>query len=370
MIRHSKGHTYLSSAPKKAIVIITCSFRALSGLERALSQLANEWARCGHSITIVVTEDTDAKPFFQTSDTIRFIYAPKPRKNPIIQLLSKHRWLARIMEGMPNATVVAFAPGAIFSCGVLSFSIKNRIVCSERNDPTVTPRSAIRRALRTWALGRADVCVFQTEFAKNLFPQRIQRKSVVIPNPISADLPSPHSGVRAKAIVSTCRLDSQKNIPLSIAAFTKLHEDHPDYVFDVYGEGNLHDDLQQLIESKGLGQFVRLRGFEQHIYEKVNEATMFVSTSDYEGMSNSMLEALALGVPSIVTDCPVYSARDVVKNNVNGLLIPVGDVEACYHAMKRIIEEPGLAENLSNEAVKIRERLPLSAIARQWTDLM
>lgn len=157
---------------------------------------------------------------------------------------------------------------------------------------------------------------------------------------------------------------------MSIEAFTKLHEDHPDYVFDIYGEGKLYGELASLIESKGLGENVWLHGFEERIHEKMNKATMFVSTSDFEGVSNSMLEAIALGVPSIVTDCPVGGAREVVQDNINGLLVPVGDVDACYHAMKRIIEEPRLAESLSAEAVIIRERLTMDVIAQRWIDLM
>lgn len=360
----------MTSSSKKEIVIITGSLQTTNGISRMLSQLASEWARSGHDVTAILIRDDGVYPSFQINEAVNIIRMPKASRIRLVRIVKDQIDLGRILKTMPNATLIAFQPNCTFKCGLLSLSLPNRIIASVRNDPTKAPNGRVSRALRTWGLGRADVCVFQTEYAKNLFSKKIRRKGVIIPNPINASLPSPYKGVRTKTIVSACRLAPQKNIPVSIRAFARLHEDHPDYVFDIYGDGPLHDEIEALIESEGLGGYVRLHDFVEDIHERMNSAAMFVSTSDYEGISNSMLEAIALGVPSVVTDCPVGGARQTVQDGVNGLLIPVGDVDACYHAMKRIIEEPGLAERLSAEAVKIREQLPISAIAQRWIDLM
>lgn len=111
-------------------------------------------------------------------------------------------------------------------------------------------------------------------------------------------------------------------------------------------------------------------GFVDNILEKVNSATMYVSSSDYEGISNSMLEALALGVPSVVTDCPVGGARMMVNDGENGLLVPVGDAAKFAQAMDRILRDKEFAEKLSNNACRIREKLPLEVIAQEWLKLM
>ena len=67
---------------------------------------------------------------------------------------------------------------------------------------------------------------------------------------------------------------------------------------------------------------------------------MFVSSSDFEGISNSMLEALGMGLPVVVTDCPVGGARMVIKSGENGILVPVGDTQAMYEAMRSVLKDP------------------------------
>lgn len=91
-----------------------------------------------------------------------------------------------------------------------------------------------------------------------------------------------------------------------------------------------------------------------------------VSSSDYEGISNSMLEALAIGLPCICTDCPVGGAKMVIKNNINGILIPVGDQKALEQKMILLAENDELIEKLSQNAVKIRTKLSISNIADEW----
>jgi len=89
-----------------------------------------------------------------------------------------------------------------------------------------------------------------------------------------------------------------------------------------------------------------------------------------EGISNSMLEAMAMGIPSICTDCPVGGAAMVIENEKNGILIPVGDVIALRDAMLKIIEDKEFAESISEEAVKVREKYSVSSICKMWLDII
>ena len=111
-------------------------------------------------------------------------------------------------------------------------------------------------------------------------------------------------------------------------------------------------------------------GFSSDIHEKMRDAAMFVSSSDYEGISNSMLEALAMGVPTVVTDCPVGGARLMIQDGVNGVLVPVGDADAMYQGMKKVIEDADFAERIAVEAYKVRERYPIEKVSEMWIDLM
>jgi glycosyltransferase involved in cell wall biosynthesis len=97
---------------------------------------------------------------------------------------------------------------------------------------------------------------------------------------------------------------------------------------------------------------------------------MFVSTSDYEGISNSMLEAMAMGLPCVVTDCPCGGARRFIKSYENGILIPTGDTGLCYKAMRYLIDNPDKANIISEKAEKIREELTVNQICLNWMEVL
>jgi len=125
--------------------------------------------------------------------------------------------------------------------------------------------------------------------------------------------------------------------------------------------------LKEYIRTKGLQNKIELNDFVQNIHQQIVKSSMFVSSSNQEGISNSMLEAMGMGIPTIVTDCPCGGARMMVNNNENGILIPVGDTYALYQAMKKIIEDPNFADKISKNALKINEKLEQNKICEMWT---
>ena len=97
---------------------------------------------------------------------------------------------------------------------------------------------------------------------------------------------------------------------------------------------------------------------------------MYVSSSDYEGISNSMLEAMAIGMPVVCTDCPIGGAKATIKDGENGLLVPIKDADALYMGMKKVIEDKALADKLSHNAAKLRDELSLDKITDRWIELL
>lgn len=95
---------------------------------------------------------------------------------------------------------------------------------------------------------------------------------------------------------------------------------------------------------------------------------MFVLSSDYEGISNSMIEALAMGIPVISTDCPAGGSRMYIKNNENGILVPVGDKKALAEAMMKLAGNPEFAKQLSVNALKVKEQYALEKIADRFLE--
>ena len=82
-----------------------------------------------------------------------------------------------------------------------------------------------------------------------------------------------------------------------------------------------------------------------------------------------MLEAMAIGLPTIVTDCPCGGSRMVIEDGVNGILVPVNDKQSLFNAMKRLIENDAEAKMISGNAKKIRETCSYENICKEWVQL-
>lgn len=353
----------------KEIIIVTISL-GNDGAERVLTELATEWLNKGHLVTVIQTHANRYGCEYYLPEGINKIYIQVNYKNKILRILKESMELIKILRKHPNATALSFLSASSLILAIASIFTKNRVIFSERNDPSRVPVGKGQQLMRDLAFNFADCCVFQTEDAKKHFNKKIQSKGIIIPNPINGSLPEIYEGERKKIIVTACRLHPQKNLKMMIDAFQMLSEIYSDYKLVIYGQGILEQDIREYIRYKKMDDCVLLPGFEKNIIEKIADCTMFVSSSDYEGISNSMLEAMAMGLPVVVTDCPIGGARMMIQDNENGLLVPVGDTTKLFLAMKRIIEDNSLASRLSRNASKIRNAIPLSVIAERWLELM
>ena len=287
---------------------------------------------------------------------------------------SKLKTILRIREFVKN-----YKPDTLisFQCHVnvkvlLAVLGKQRYkkIVSERNDPAVWKDRKLLDWLRNRLYKTCDCVVFQTEDARDYFPYEIRRNSVVIPNPIKEDLPEPWIGERKKTIVNFCRLAPQKNLKLLIDSFELFMRSFPEYVLEIYGDGPDRNTIDEYVIEKGLQNKVYIYPAVSDIHRRIIDAGMFVSSSDYEGLSNSMLEAMAIGVPVICTDCPCGGAKMVIENNVNGILVPVNDKDKMAQAMMKIAGDDGFARKLGVAASSIRMKLHRDNIAQEWEKII
>ena len=226
-------------------------------------------------------------------------------------------------------------------------------------------------------LKKIDGLIVQTNSEKELFSSYSDR-IFVINNPIFENLPMPYIGEREKRIVNFCRLSPQKNLELLIDAFELFHREYPDYVLQIYGDPSVdkksdvayQDSLLEIIKQKGLNDSVFIFPARKDIHQEILNSAMFVSSSDYEGLSNSMLEAMAIGLPCVCTDCMGGGTREVMVDYHNGIIVPMNDPKALYRAMKEYVEYPELAEKCVKNAIKIKDRLSPDKIIMQWLEVL
>jgi len=208
--------------------------------------------------------------------------------------------------------------------------------------------------------------IFQTESAKNFFSGKIQNKGIVLPNPVDASrIPPRFEGRRARLVVGAGRLEPQKSFNLLVSAFAVFAQKHPDYTLVIFGEGSLRGSLEKQARDMGIQDQVILPGRKEDLLEQMRTAAMFVLSSGYEGFPNVLIEAICLGMPVISTDCPSYGPRELIKDGVNGLLVPVGDIGAMAEAMEKM-SDTCYAEELSVNAYKLREQLTSKEVFEGW----
>ncbi len=241
-----------------------------------------------------------------------------------------------------------------------------RVIACERNDPYQKGSSGIARFRANLPYALADRCVFQTPDARAYYTAVPDRKAAVIYNPLELGDGLQWQGHNSRRILSVGRLEPQKNQKLLIDAFAAVHRQFPDYTLEIYGEGSLREQLQAQIRENGLQEHVLLCGYAPDIHQKLTQTAMFVLSSDYEGMSNALMEALAIGVPVVSTDHPIGGAGMLMENGVSGILTPVGDEAALAAAMVRILGDAEVAHRLSVNGAKVREKLAVDAIAQRW----
>lgn len=345
----------------KKILFITPSLRA-GGAEKVISILANGFYKRGYGSTIMITKWNEIQ--CKVDPGVSIIV----NKNISTSFVSQILAIRKELEQGEYECVISFLTMQNLYTLLANIFIGQKIIVSERNDPKITAKGdPFIGFLRKVLYKKAYKIVFQTNDAAAYFEPTIREKGVVIGNPIDDEkMPERYRGERDKRIVTVARLERQKNIPLLLEAFRNVHEKHRDHRLEIYGTGALEDDLKNYARELHIAEMVDFCGKKDNIPERIASASMFVLSSDHEGISNAMLEAMAVGLPVICTDCPVGGARTYISDHINGLLTEVGDVDGLTKAMNYVIEDPVDAERMGAEAIKIRNVSSVSTIIDKW----
>ena len=201
-------------------------------------------------------------------------------------------------------------------------------VASLRNSPEKLERQRGLRAVieRRW-FRAADSVVLQTKEQKDYADKKGWHNTVVIPNPVTEsmwDIPAHKYAGQCRKIVMAGRLHKQKNYNMALKAFQIVRKKYEDATLSIYGAGEMEYELREMIVSMGLSDSVRLCGWSDNLSKEYGKYDLYLLTSDYEGMPNSLMEAMGAGLPCIATDCPT-GPSELIEDGKSGFLVPVGD---------------------------------------------
>lgn len=359
--KHPQKH--VDDHSKKRICFAVTSLTR-NGVSRVLQILLERINREKYDVSVLLT--MHRAHYWDLPDGIRLIEpVGSDLQSGFTGKIKAVKILNRTLKEEQFDLVIALGDYAAMYIALAMAGVKSRLIVSERNDPEREPDKRLYRRLRDHLYAKAELVVCQTFDAANYFTRHGSDACTVIPNPVRQDLPMWNAG-KVKRIVNFCRIDKQKNLPLLLEAFQILFDVHPEYQLDLYGDGPEKPSLIHQVQEMHLHGSVMFHPFSDDVHKRIQDASMFVSSSDYEGISNSMLEALAMGMPVICTDCPVGGAALAIHDDETGILVPCGDAKALADAMIHLADHPEEAARLGKNAEMIRTTFHPDRIAVRW----
>lgn len=353
---------------KKIVFVI--GIMGNGGAERVIANLSNLFSLKEYEIDIITIFGN--RQDYKLNNKVKIHSIICKNKIKLFRPFERIFSIRKIIKEINPDVVVSFLADINIHTILAMKGLKTKLIVSERNDPRNDPQQSWIRKMRDIVYKKVDGIVFQTLDAKEYFDKILSQKVKVeiIENPLKENLPFYEGIKESTEFITACRLNPQKNLYLMLDSIKKVNDEGISCSLKIYGDGPLRNELNHYIVNNNLSSVVTLCGFEKNIHEKMKIATGFIISSDYEGISNSMLEALAIGTPVIATDCPVGGARMYIKNGVSGYLVPCRNLDLLTEAIKNVLLDRKNAIQMGKNATLIRKRLDVKVIADKWLEFI
>lgn len=341
------------------------------GAQKIEAFVANTMKDEGYDIVVLNLSSTPCTVAIDKNiSIIDVLYDDVEKKQPkITSTLWKLIYLFRIRNEILNIKpdyVCAFLSDVVRIVVLALKGCNIPIIGSERGDPFKFSNKQFRNYKKAYM--SCESVVFQLDAVKQKYNLPYYVNQTVIPNPC---IPRKERFYLNKnetnhVIIGAGRLSEQKRFDILIKAFEMVYEDYPEYTLQIYGGGPLFDKLSIQIENSKAREAIKLVGDVSDVFEKANNAEFFVLSSDFEGIPNVILEAMASGLPCISTDCSPGGARFLLKNGDIGLVVPCRDVKALAEAMEKYISNSQIRKQNSEAGIKAIEEFSPSVIRQKW----
>jgi glycosyltransferase involved in cell wall biosynthesis len=354
------------------------------GAERVTANLASYWVKKGWQITIVTLAPPNLD-FYHLDPSVRRISLNLAieSSNPFFAVINNIRriFLLRkvLLEIQPDIALGMMTTANIL-LSLAALKTSNMIaIGSEHIHPTAMPLDKLWGAIRrnTYPLLRF-VSALTVQSARWIELHTGAKNVPVIPNPICYPLPSSDSYLPTtiikknansrRTLLSVGRLSHQKGFDRLLNAFAHLYKLFPDWDLVILGEGPLRSQLEQQIRDLRLQKRVYLPGAAGNMHDWYDYSDLYVMTSRFEGFPNTLLEALSYGLPAVSFDCET-GPRDILRHQIDGLLVPQDDEAALVDALNRLMANEALRKRFSAKAVEARERYSIKKITGIWEKL-
>lgn len=349
------------------------------GVGRVFSNMANFWAKKGWEITIVNLLNETGPSHYSLDPKIvhRPINFYLKSSNPFQRLFSifkRHLILRRAIQETKPDCVISFDRYQNFRTIISTLGLGIPVIATEHRAPNFYPETN-RVAPFLWWLYSLATPVLLTSDAFSYFPKWIRKHCRVIPNACAVTASNKKNVVHddsnrnGKVLIAMGRLVEQKRFDLLLNAFGNVAPKYPDWTLVVWGEGELRPSLEKLRDQLGLQERVRFPGWNQQPYKELEKADLFVLSSMWEAFPMTLVESMACGLPVISFDCRT-GPRDIIRDGVDGILVPPEDVPALSKAMDRLMGDKLERNRLAERAPEVAERFSTEKIMGVWEELI
>lgn len=355
------------------------------GMERVLTNKANYLTKNGHSVTIITTDQKGRAPFYKLEESIHCIdlginYTDDLNKNPLIKLFSRiyktrrhYKILNQKLKQIRADIVISmFDYEAPFLFKINDGSKKVLEIHFSKYKRLQYQRNGIFKIVDNYLsrldqkiVEKYDKFVVLTEEDKKLWGSLSNLE--VIPN-ANSFVPTSTANLNAKKVIALGRFDYQKGFDDLIKAWSIVYKENSNWILNIYGEGALKRNYQELINELGLGNVVFLKNPILDIEYVYYEHSILAMTSRYEGLPMVLLEAQACGLPLVSYDC-MCGPKDIVVDGINGFLVEQGNIDSMSNALLRLMHEEELRKKMGANAKRNSCQFNESLIMKKWITL-
>lgn len=347
------------------------------GAERVTADLSGYWRTRGYEVTVVTQAgpEHDAYPL-QASVRREVLGTAGSSGNKFEALYSNLRrlWRLRRLIRQYQPTIVL---GMMTTSSVLAIlaarGLSVRVIATEHTHPPFQALPPVWKKMREKVYPQAYKVVALTSDTARWLEEHIPGSRVcVIPNSVAWPLAQtdpivepPPRGVR-KRLLAVGRLHSNKGFDLLLKAFASIQSYFPDWDLVILGEGSERESLQAQVQALGLEDRVDLPGRVGNVGQWYQSSDLYVLSSRVEGLSNTLLESMASGLPVIAFDCDT-GPREIVRHGIDGALVrPVEDVEALAAHLSDLMAHPDKRRALAMRALDVRDRFSAARVMALW----
>ena len=348
------------------------------GAERVAATLSNAWVAQGHDVMLVSTYPVRGKSFYTLDKAVRLVWLADlmgKRARSVFGPVWKLLEMRRLLRTEQPDVVVSFLTNVNVMTLLATRGLGLPLVVCERTNPLYSQSAGkVLSVLRRWLYPHASAVSVQTRAAAVDFGSFLKNVPAfeVLPNPLPPDLATmptatlqPDEQGRFR-LVAMGRLQPDKQFDRLVAMFARVQADFPEWDLCIYGDGPARVDLEAQIRDLGLAGRVQLPGRTPLAWNALQKGSLFAMTSRVEGFPNALLEAMALGLPAVVYDCP-SGPYEMTDGGHHAMLVPLNDEDGFVADLRKLMADPEKRQHMGRDAAKaMRTRYGLSVVLAQW----